>query len=192
MGAENSVGKPVDNRLHIIDAIRGLAILGILFANIQSWSGYRFIDLSEIETLPLYHLDALFLQLHYWWVDGKFYAIFSMLFGAGFGLQYIKNQSNQPPFIHRYRRRLCFLLLFGVLHALLWSGDILTLYALLAFVLVMLRNLPVERLLPLATLLLCAFMLSQVAMLILAEPAVAKPALARNCDWSGGWPEPGA
>src|SRR5210317_2329862 len=134
-------------RIHIIDAIRGLAILGILFANIQSWSGYKFIALDEIQSLPLYHLDGVFNQLHYWLVDGKFYAIFSMLFGAGFGLQYLKYQHEQSPFIRKYRRRLAFLVLFGVAHALLWSGDILTLYALLAFVLVMLRNIRYERLL---------------------------------------------
>jgi uncharacterized protein len=100
-------------RIEIIDAIRGLAVLGILFANIRSWSGYRFIPLTEIESLPAYHLDGLFNSLHYWLVDGKFYAIFSMLFGAGFGIQYLKNQQNQPPFIKKYRRRLGLLLLFG-------------------------------------------------------------------------------
>lgn len=169
-----------NSRIHIIDAIRGLAVLGILFANIQSWSGYRFIPLADIEALPLYHLDALFHQLHYWLVDGKFYAIFSMLFGAGFGLQYVKNQQNLPPFISKYRRRLGFLLLFGAAHALLWSGDILTLYALLAFVLVLLRNIPYQRLLPLAVLLLCAFALPQTAVWLFAEPAVDTASLAHK------------
>ena len=167
-------------RVHIIDAIRGLAILGILFANIQSWSGYRFIPLEDIAALSLYHLDGLFNHLHYWLVDGKFYAIFSMLFGAGFGLQYLKNQQNQAPFLRKYRRRLGFLLLFGIAHALLWSGDILTLYALLAFVLVMLRNVPFERLLPLAIFLLCFFALPQLVMLLVAEPAVPTPNLAHK------------
>ena len=171
---------PAKNRIHIIDAIRGLAVLGILFANIHSWSGYKFIPLGSIEALPLYQLDSFFLQLYYWLVDGKFYAIFSILFGAGFGLQYIKNQQDQPPFISKYRRRLSFLLIFGVLHALLWSGDILTLYALLAFVLVLLRNIALDRLLPLAIFLLCAFALVQVVMLLFGDAAVATPALAHK------------
>jgi uncharacterized protein len=167
-------------RIHVIDAIRGLAVFGILLANIQSWSGYKFMPLEGIEELPLYHLDALFNHLHYWLVDGKFYAIFSMLFGAGFGIQYLKHQQKQPPFISKYRRRLIFLLLFGTVHALFWSGDILTLYALLAFVLVLLRNIDFERILPLSILLLCAFALPQLLVLMSMEPAVIKPVLAHK------------
>jgi uncharacterized membrane protein YeiB len=34
-------------RIRVIDAIRGLAVLGILFANIQSWSGYTYILISK-------------------------------------------------------------------------------------------------------------------------------------------------
>jgi uncharacterized protein len=167
-------------RIAVIDAIRGLAILGILFANIQSWSGYKFIPLTTIETLPIYHLDSMLGHLNRWLIDGKFYAIFSLLFGAGFGIQYLKNRGNQAPFIKTYRRRLGFLLLFGVLHALLWSGDILTLYALLAFILVLLRNMPAERLLALAILLLCCFAVSQTVMLFFADAKTAIQTLAHK------------
>lgn len=167
-------------RIHIIDAIRGLAVLGILFANIHSWSGYKFITFTEISNLAYFQYDSLFLKLHYWLVDGKFYAIFSILFGAGFGLQYVKNQANQPPFIKTYRKRLSFLLVFGIVHSLCWSGDILTLYALLAFVLVLLRNIETERLLPLALALLGFFALPQILMLLFAEPQTAKMALAHK------------
>ena len=47
-----SVNKPA-GRVEIIDAIRGLAIFGILLANIRSWSGYRFIAFEDIEALLL-------------------------------------------------------------------------------------------------------------------------------------------
>jgi uncharacterized protein len=179
-GMTNTSAGPANGRIHIIDAIRGLAILGILFANIHSWSGYKYIPLESIETLPFFQFDPLFLQLQHWLVDGKFYAIFSMLFGAGFGLQYMKNQQNQPLFISKYRRRLSFLLLFGVLHALLWSGDILTLYALLAFVLVLLRNIPLDSLLALALALLAFFALPQMADVLWADPPVSLPRLAHK------------
>ena len=167
-------------RIEIIDAIRGMAIFGILLANIRSWSGYRFIPFTDIENLPWYELDALFNQLHYWLVDGKFYAIFSMLFGAGFGIQYLKNQQNQQQFIPRYRRRIFILLLFGALHALVWSGDILTLYALLAFVLVSLRNIEERKLLPLSVFLLSAFSISQLYALWFIQPVTEIASLAHK------------
>lgn len=156
----------------MIDAIRGLAVLGILFANIQSWSGYKFMPLEEINALPDAELETLFYSLHLWIVDGKFYAIFSMLFGVGFGIQYMKNQHALEQFLPVYRRRLCFLLMFGVLHALLWSGDILTLYALLAFVMVAMRGLPVTITLLAAITLLGFFALPHTLVLVLGASPV--------------------
>ncbi len=164
-------GHPVTGRrIGVIDAIRGFAILGILFANIQSWSGYKFLPYETIAILPYYSLDPLFNVLQHWVIDGKFYAVFSILFGVGFGIQYNKNEANERPFLQTYRRRLAFLLLFGVIHSLFWSGDILTLYALLAFVLVSLRKIPPRYLLPVSVGLLCWFMLEQFLHMFLAAP----------------------
>jgi uncharacterized protein len=154
-----------NQRIHIIDAIRGFAVLGILFANIQSWSGYKFIPLEKIETLGYAHLDGMFTSLHLWIVDGKFYAIFSILFGVGFGLQYLKNRDRLEQFMPLYRRRLALLLLFGIAHALVWSGDILTLYALLAFVMILMRDLPTRFILWVAIGLLLFFIIPQALML---------------------------
>jgi uncharacterized protein len=165
-------------RIEIIDAIRGMAIFGILVANIRSWSGYRFMSLEEVMRLPLHEFDAFFNCAHYWLVDGKFYAVFSMLFGVGFGIQYLKNIQSESAFISRYRRRIWWLLLFGAMHAFLWSGDILTLYALLAFVLIQMRNINERWILPIAILLLLAFSIVQFAVLYGSEPATALPMLA--------------
>jgi uncharacterized protein len=165
-------------RVHVIDAIRGLAVFGILVANVQNWSGYKFVPYEVIEALPLYEWDRLFNALHYWLVDGKFYAIFSLLFGAGFGLQFMRKQDQMDTFLPVYRRRLAFLFLFGVLHALFWSGDILTLYALLAFLLVAMRNIPANRLLPVSLGLLAFFAVPQTAMMLWGNPAPPPPAVA--------------
>jgi uncharacterized protein len=118
----------------------------------------------------------MFNVLQLWIVDGKFYAIFSMLFGVGFGIQYNKHEKKDASFLTTYRRRLFFLLLFGIAHALFWSGDILMLYALLAFVLVELRRIPVRWLLPISLALLSFFMLTQLVHLLWADP---QPALER-------------
>ncbi|MEH6586215.1 MAG: DUF418 domain-containing protein [Halioglobus sp.] len=144
-------------RIAVIDAIRGFAVIGILLANIQSWSGYKFLLFANIAELPLHEWDALFSLLNATLVDGRFYSIFSLLFGVGFGIQYVKNRDRQGAFIPVYRRRMFFLLLIGCAHALVWSGDILTLYALLAFALIALRNLRDRQVLVLAMGLLLAF-----------------------------------
>lgn len=132
---------PTRRRIEVIDAIRGFALLGIVVANIQSWSGYRFLPYTEIAQLPAASWDAALWSLQKFFIEAKFYALFSMLFGVGFWLQYDRNREREAEFMPIYRRRLGFLLLFGVLHALVWSGDILTLYALVGFVFVLFRNL---------------------------------------------------
>lgn len=171
----------------MIDAVRGFAVLGIVLANIQSWSGYKFLQFSEIAKLPYDQLDSFFYWAHVALVDGKFYAIFSLLFGIGFGLQWERKGHEPEKFLPMYRRRLGFLLLFGVLHALFWSGDILTLYALLAFVLVALRNLSTRALLRVSLLLLSLFVVSNAAHLLLADPteAIEKTARSSYPDMSG-------
>ena len=154
--------------------------MGILFANIQSWSGYKFMPLEEIALLPGGELEGLMYSLHRWLVDGKFYAIFSMLFGVGFGIQYQRNQTRLAQFLPVYRRRLAFLLLFGVLHALLWSGDILTLYALLAFVLVALRGLSIRATLLVAIALLSFFVVPHLLVLVTEIPSAPTSASAHK------------
>ena len=74
---------------------------------------------------------ALFLDKVF--VDGKFYSVFSLLFGIGFGLQLSRGGDAMLP---RFRRRLRILLAIGAVHAVfIWAGDILMLYALLGFTL---------------------------------------------------------
>ncbi|WP_018968881.1 DUF418 domain-containing protein [Rubritalea marina] len=152
-------------RISIIDAIRGMAVFGILLANIQSWSGYKFVPFEVHDTQPLHAYDHYFKAVHQFVVDGKFYAIFSILFGAGFAIQFVKNQERMDPFLQMYRRRLKFLLMFGLLHTVVWSGDILTLYALLAFVLVAIRDIPYRWLLPTSIFLLSLFALTHLIVL---------------------------
>ncbi|MGI9330608.1 MAG: DUF418 domain-containing protein [Gammaproteobacteria bacterium] len=175
---------PKQGRIEVIDAIRGFAIFGILIANIQSWSGYKYLPFEKLAQLPYFDLDGLFYWLHIALIDGKFYAIFSMLFGIGFGIQWERKGHKPESFLPMYHRRLAFLLLFGVLHALLWSGDILTLYALLAFVMVALRGLSKAALLGLALGLLGFFVLSNFAYMSLGEPIepIAKVARTNYAD----------
>jgi uncharacterized protein len=120
-------------RLEILDALRGFALFGILLANLTSFVGPA-LSASGIARLPI--SDRLVLFSIDWLVEGKFYTIFSILLGIGFGLQAERARGAGASFPALWRRRMLALLCIGLVHMyLLWHGDILTLYALLGLLL---------------------------------------------------------
>ncbi|AZQ62264.1 DUF418 domain-containing protein [Flammeovirga pectinis] len=155
-------------RLGVIDALRGFAILGILFANILSWSLYKFTPTAELNTFAFAEYDSTLHHLLNFFVDTKFYSIFSILFGVGFYLQYDRQRNNQEAFLKVYRRRLKFLILFGFIHMLFWSGDILMLYGMMAFVFILFRNQSPDRILKWAVFFMFAPLLVDAVMLYVA------------------------
>ena len=138
------------NRIEILDVIRGFAIFGIIIANIQSWSGYKFIPFEELQALPYYDVNAALKYLFMFFIDTKFYTLFSILFGIGFYLQFNKFREEQKEFLRTYRRRLFWLMIFGMIHAFFWSGDILFIYGAVGFVFILFRNVKVKNLLTLS------------------------------------------
>ncbi|MBN1339471.1 MAG: DUF418 domain-containing protein [Bacteroidales bacterium] len=127
-------------RIEILDVLRGFALLGIIFNNILYFSGYSFIPLNDLRLTPTFQTDEKIYQLLDIIVTGKFYTLFSMLFAAGFYLQLSRYGNNNTGFLKTYRRRLLILLLIGLIHVLIWFGDILFLYALIGFILILFRN----------------------------------------------------
>jgi uncharacterized protein len=133
----------IDARIQSLDVLRGFAVGGILFANILWLSGYLLASRASQTNLLLNHpLDEFFLFFTRLFVHGKFYAVFSFLFGLGFSVQLLRAQAKQKPgFIAQYARRLGILFVIGWAHAwFLWWGDILRFYACLGAVLLLLRN----------------------------------------------------
>ncbi|HXH00054.1 MAG TPA: DUF418 domain-containing protein [Sphingomicrobium sp.] len=127
-------------RSTILDALRGYALLGILIANMAGFIGYYFIDDAARAALPLAQLSDPTEFLMEWLVVGKFYSIFSLLFGIGFAIQMgrLEQRGEGTP---RYLRRLAILFLIGLAHILLlWFGDIGALYALIGAVLLLFRK----------------------------------------------------
>jgi uncharacterized protein len=124
---------PVRERIPALDVLRGVAVAGILLANVLVFFGLVFLPPERAAALPTAGADAVAQFLEHVFVDGKFYSIFSLLFGIGFGLQLARGGVAALP---RFKRRLRILLAIGAIHALLiWAGDILMLYALLGFTL---------------------------------------------------------
>jgi len=121
-------------RLQVLDALRGFALFGILFANLYSFIGYNTYSPAEIIELPI--TDRLMLFFIDWFIEGKFYRTFSILFGVGFALQYERFKKAEANFYAFWIRRMLVLCSFGLLHMYgVWNGDILTLYGLLGMLL---------------------------------------------------------
>lgn len=143
MQASQSSFKPVGDQSRIIhlDILRGIAILFIFLANTASFSGYVVLTPEERAGIMGNGIGSFTSALMTIFIDGKWYSIFSLLFGIGFAIQLdrvIKRGGNFPTF---FSRRMLGLLLIGVIHIVfIWMGDILTLYAITGLVLILFRN----------------------------------------------------
>lgn len=128
------------DRLQVLDALRGFALFGILLANLYSFMGYNTYNPADIIVLPI--LDRAVLFFIDWFVEGKFYGIFSILFGVGFVLQAERFRDSEANFSGFWYRRMIVLCCIGLLHMfMVWNGDILTLYSLMGMLLPLFYNL---------------------------------------------------
>ena len=131
-------GAPVEaKRRHVIlDALRGFALLGICLANYPEFSLYSFLDDAARATFPTATLNEITQWILYILIDGKFYTIFSLLFGIGFSIILENNRKRGANGIRIFYRRMLYLFLIGLAHLIfIWSGDILMLYALVGMTL---------------------------------------------------------
>jgi uncharacterized protein len=130
-----------NDRADILDVIRGFAILGIFMDNLFAFTGWGFFSQTQREAVSTWPADGVLGLLELIFVHGKFYSIFSLLFGIGFSIILIRNEQKGINPLKIFFRRLFILLLIGSIHLfLLWDGDILFLYALLGFLLPLFRN----------------------------------------------------
>jgi uncharacterized protein len=142
---------PAAHRTTLLDALRGFALFGVVWSNYAFFSIWVILGPEEQAALPGAWLDAVLGPFHDILIDGKFYSIFSLLFGIGFGFFLDKGAAGQARFL----RRMLLLLLIGVLHLrFLWAGDILSLYAILGLLLPLFRRVSDRAVLIIATVLL--------------------------------------
>lgn len=120
-------------RISALDTARGVALLGILLVNIQVFGGpfgemiRRVPEKGLANEVPHYFVHIFCL--------GKFYTLFSTLFGIGLAIQWSRTVERGGSFTARGVRRMLFLLVLGLFHAIiLWYGDILFLYALFGLI----------------------------------------------------------
>ena len=127
-------------RIQILDILRGFALLGIIFNNMEYFSGYAFMPFNDLKHITNFELDEKLYSFLDIIITAKFFTLFSMLFAVGFYIQYNKYKEDPINFLRTYRRRIFFLFIIGLLHSLIWYGDILFLYSIVAIILTLFRN----------------------------------------------------
>jgi len=127
-------------RVQVLDVLRGFALLGILLINAMSIlavNGSTPAFTVHISPAERFLQDAIL-----FFVESKFFTLFSLLFGIGFAIQIQSAERQGTGFLPRISRRMLGLFLFGLLHILLfWDGDILVIYAITGSLLILFRNL---------------------------------------------------
>ena len=116
-------------RIEALDVVRGFALLGIFLMNIE-WFNRPFSAFNEGMPRGLAGLDWLASWFIAYFVQGKFWTIFSLLFGMGFAVMLVRAERAGREFTKLYLRRILALAVFGAVHFLyVWDGDILFSYA---------------------------------------------------------------
>jgi uncharacterized protein len=144
-------------RISFLDAVRGIAVLGILIVNItaqgQSHFFYNHMNLNQPLTGP--NLYSWIIEIGFF--EGNMRGLFSILFGVSTILLITRLEISKgtKAAAYLYYRRIFWLLIFGCINAyvFLWPGDILYSYALCALVLFPFRNSSVK------VLVLCIFIM---------------------------------
>jgi len=130
-----------ENRILSLDILRGVAVLGILIMNIQSFSMPSAAYINPTAYGDLTGINKWIWILSHLLASAKFMAIFSMLFGAGVVLFSEKAESKGSNSAALHYRRMGWLMLFGFIHAyLFWYGDILVNYSLCGMLIFLLRK----------------------------------------------------
>ncbi len=125
-------------RIELLDVFRGFAVLGVFVVNIEIMNCV-FINqdtFSKQWTAPIDILSTRIFQLFFY---SKFFPIFSFLFGLGISMQALSMLQKDTLKFSFFARRMLVLFVFGVLHILLlWSGDVIHLYAVLGLLVTLL------------------------------------------------------
>ncbi len=116
-------------RIVALDVVRGFALLGIFLMNIE-WFNRPISTMGQGLPRDATGLDWLAGWFIAYFVAGKFWTIFSLLFGMGFAVMLVRAEQAGRPFVRIYLRRILALATFGAAHFIfLWDGDILFSYA---------------------------------------------------------------
>lgn len=127
-------------RIKVIDALRGFALFGILYAHIIFWYAAGALP-ENIYRDNLNIASGIAVTFYFVFILAKFFSIFSFLFGLSFYIQMKSLMKRNDNFILRFGWRLAILGVIGLIHHAIWRGDILSIDVPLGFLLILARNL---------------------------------------------------
>lgn len=125
-----------DSRIRSVDAVRAVALFGILMAH-----SHNFFNIWQPE-VPPGCCDGVWEWLYANVFVGKFFLVFAFLFGLSFFLQLDRAEAKGVDFRGRFGWRLVLLAGFGLVHSWLYCGDILLIFSITGFIPVLLWRVP--------------------------------------------------
>ena len=125
-------------RIESIDILRGVALFGVLLENMQYFVSPTYAAFVASPEAGL--LDRAGLWMIRFTCDNKVYLLFSFLFGYGIAMQLARGAARNESVIAIHLWRMAVLVLIGLAHMLVWTGDILSTFAVLGVLLLLLRG----------------------------------------------------
>ena len=142
----------LSDRIIGLDILRGIAVLGIFWMNIQSFAAPFSSYSNPMSFGDLNGANFWAWALAHMFAELKFMTIFSILFGVGLVIFYQRAEAKGLNAFELNMQRMLWLMVFGVIHAyVIWFGDILFLYAVCGLVVVKCINLSTKKLLILSS-----------------------------------------
>ena len=182
-------------RITSLDLIRGVAVLGILLMNAVSlrYGLAPYLNLNAGGSATWFDWTiGVFGEI---FVDQKFMGLFSLLFGAGIMLfiERAETREAHPIRLNLWRNLLLFGI--GILHSLLWDGDVLMVYAVSALFLVALRKLPAKALIALGAVVFLlsvpnTFLVQHIANITDTPLTGIWEPIGQNAAWTPWWMSP--
>lgn len=130
------------DRIDAIDALRGLALFGVLAVNLLTEFRVSIFQQFLPTDAQSHGLDGFVETFVSFALESKAFSLFSMLFGVSLAMQFERLSRSDRPY-YLLARRLTALLGFGLLHLFfIWNGDILTAYALAGLLILPFLSLP--------------------------------------------------
>lgn len=171
-------------RVDVADVLRGLAVMGIiLLHSIEHFNFYSFPDTAG-QNAWLAFTDRAVWDGLFFLLGGKAYAVFALLFGFSYFIQYDNQRLRGRDFRLRFCWRLVLLFLIGNLNASFFTAEVLVLYSLVGFILPLICRLRDKWLFILACILLVQPLPLYYVIRAAFDPAFVTPALPTGSLWA--------